>query len=167
MYHYKAKKLFIFHAWSKNRVTNNTNVKFTHSSSNHRFGVSFQNIFAPMMWTRHSLVVLTLSRSPNLMRAQATAFLRRPPDPLKFEHRSKRLACFPRLMSSGHSVANSVVFPRNWACFRPVPRDKTSSCELRFFWASFYAHAAIFGLVSKVMVSTPCVTIRAVIFYVS
>ena len=39
------------------------------------------------------------------------------------------------------------VFPRNLASFRPVPRGKNSSCGMRLFWASVYAHAAIFGLV--------------------
>ena len=75
---------------------------------------------------------------------------------------------FLQFISDVDSVANSAVFPRNLACYRLVPRDKiTMQLRVAVFWASFYAHAAIFGLVSKVMVFTPCVTIRAVIFYVS
>ena len=35
------------------------------------------------------------------------------------------------------SVAKSAVFPRNWASFRPVAREKNSSCGLRFFGLLF------------------------------
>ena len=49
------------------------------------------------------------------------------------------------------SVANSAVIPRNRVNFRPLPWEKNSSCVLG---ASFYAHAAIFGLVSKQEVLT-------------
>ena len=67
----------------------------------------------------------------------------------------------------------SPVLPSPWfssgiglSCFRLVPRGKlaVAGCGC---WASFCAHAAIFGLVSKVVVFTSCVTLRAVIFYVS
>ena len=35
------------------------------------------------------------------------------------------------------SVAKSAVFPRNWASFRPVPRENNSSCGLRVFGLLF------------------------------
>ena len=60
--------------------------------------------------------------------------------------------------------ANSAVFPRNWACFRLVPQVLGLFLG---FCASFCAHATIFGLVSKVVVFMSCVTLRAIIFYVS
>ena len=41
-----------------------------------------------------------------------------------------------------------------------------TSFELQFFFASFYEHATILGLVSKLVVLTSCVTLRALIFYV-
>ena len=62
-------------------------------------------------------------------------------------------------LSAEVSVANSAVFPRNWASFRPVPRGGGGNQQLRvaICWDSFYAHAAIFGLVSKVVCFTSCV----------
>ena len=42
------------------------------------------------------------------------------------------------------SVANSAVFPRNWASFTPVPRKGELQLRVAVFWASVYAHAAIF-----------------------
>ena len=42
------------------------------------------------------------------------------------------------------SVANSAVFPRNWASFTPAPRKGELQLRVAVFWASFYAHAAIF-----------------------
>ena len=48
---------------------------------------------------------------------------------------------------------------------------KKSAVASCVFWASFYAHAAIFGLVPKLVIFTSCIsiTLRAVIglFYVS
>ena len=64
------------------------------------------------------------------------------------------------------SVVNCAVFPRNWACFKPVPRGKVSSCGLRFFGLLFYTHAAIVGLVPKLVIFTSYITLRAVILYI-
>ena len=43
------------------------------------------------------------------------------------------------------SVANSAVFPRNWASFTPVPRRGEFQLRVAVFGASFYAQAAIFN----------------------
>ena len=59
------------------------------------------------------------------------------------------------------SVANSAVFPRNLASFTPVPRGVNLH-----FWGLLFMHT-FFGLISKVVGFTSCVTLKAVIFYVS
>ena len=69
-------------------------------------------------------------RYVSFSRAPGNACSRAPP------HRRREGEHFAR-------VANSAVFPRNWACFRPVPPDKISSCGLRFF-ALLFMHMPLF-----------------------